>query len=296
MRLLLRVPRALNPRTVTPRSALTPPALASHSRTYASKQPPIDPSAVASAAAALNPRWLSDLKARIGKCITFGLHQEQVTEAGAICAVLGQEWRELVAGAEGYLTDPGRRGLWGHAVVWGDQDSMGHVNNVTYNRYAESARINWASNYAKHLDPTHASHWANLWTPSGQGLILKSITTDFKFPLTYPDRITVLHKLRAQPKPHSSAFTLSCIVLSEKHQRLAARCEEVIVLYDYVKGRKSGMPDFMLSAFETTWDLQEKRREEVLERVRGLTERVRELERGSWDREGAVEDMGSAKG
>jgi len=57
----------------------------------------------------------------------------------------------------------------------------GHVNNVTYVRYAESGRINWAQNYANFIDPKHKREWSELWTPSGEGLILRSIKTDFKF-------------------------------------------------------------------------------------------------------------------
>ena len=57
----------------------------------------------------------------------------------------------------------------------------GHVNNVTYNRYAESARINWAQKYAVRIDPAHRQEWSGLWTSKGDGLILRSIRTDFKF-------------------------------------------------------------------------------------------------------------------
>lgn len=60
-------------------------------------------------------------------------------------------------------------------------DEVGHVNNVTYNRYAESARVNWAQKYATHIDPKHRSTWSELWTPTGVGMILRSIRTDFKF-------------------------------------------------------------------------------------------------------------------
>lgn len=55
------------------------------------------------------------------------------------------------------------------------------MNNVTYTRYAESARINWAWNYAVHIDPEHKKEWSELWTPKGDGLILRSIRTDYKF-------------------------------------------------------------------------------------------------------------------
>jgi hypothetical protein len=48
-------------------------------------------------------RWLSDLKARLGKCIIFGLPTEQIEQAARIAKILGEEWRGLVAGREGYV-------------------------------------------------------------------------------------------------------------------------------------------------------------------------------------------------
>lgn len=68
----------------------------------------------------MSPRWLSDLKSRIGRCITFGLSAPQQQEAGRICEVLARDWRELVAGSEGFLTAKGFRGLWRQHVVWGE--------------------------------------------------------------------------------------------------------------------------------------------------------------------------------
>jgi len=60
-------------------------------------------------------------------------------------------------------------------------DLKGHVNNVTYNRYAESGRIAWVQKYARSIDPEHRSAWENLGTPKGEiGMILRKITTEFK--------------------------------------------------------------------------------------------------------------------
>lgn len=56
-----------------------------------------------------------------------------------------------------------------------------HVNNVTYIRYAESSRVNWATNFAVNVDPAHRREWAELMTPKSVGLIMKSIKADFKF-------------------------------------------------------------------------------------------------------------------
>lgn len=70
--------------------------------------------------ASLSPRWLSDLKTRIGKCIQFGISNEQTKEAGAILQEMGDNWRDLMAGSEGFLTGKGRWGLYRHQVVWGE--------------------------------------------------------------------------------------------------------------------------------------------------------------------------------
>lgn len=76
------------------------------------------------AATQLSPRWLSDLKQRIGKCLTFGLTPAQTAVAGGILAEVARDWRELLAGSEGYLTSPDRRGLHRWPVAWGELDSM----------------------------------------------------------------------------------------------------------------------------------------------------------------------------
>ncbi len=62
---------------------------------------------------------------------------------------------------------------------------QGHVNNVTYARYAESARVNWINYIAVHVDPAHRHEWAELMTPRSVGLIMRSLKTDFKF-VRYP--------------------------------------------------------------------------------------------------------------
>jgi hypothetical protein len=49
-----------------------------------------------------------------------------------------------------------------------------------YNRYAESARVNWTLNFAAN-DPQHKAEWMELMTPKSVGLILRSIKTDYKF-------------------------------------------------------------------------------------------------------------------
>lgn len=168
------------------------------------------------------------------------------------------------------------------------------MNNVTYVRYAESARINWAQNFANHIDPKHKKEWSELWTPKGDGLILRSMKTDYKFPMAWPDRISVYHKLRAAPTATTDSFILDVLILSERYQRPAARCVEDIVVYDYRRGVKSLLRNFMVEKLGETFELQEQSRIRNERRVRDLLQRVQRLEKQVWDRPDAVEDMGSA--
>ena len=93
----------------------------------------------------------------------------------------------------------------------------------------------------------------------------------------------------------TDSFVLDVLILSELHQRPAARCVEDIVVYDYQKGKKIPLQPFMADAFRETWRLQEEAKKRNSERVNGLLDRVRTLEKDTWDRADAVEDLGSAK-
>jgi hypothetical protein len=104
----------------------------------------------------------------------------------------------------------------------------------------------------------------------------------------------VLHKLRDKPTPNTDHFVLDVLILSEAHRRAAARCVEDIVVYDYKQSKKSPLMPFMVDKFQETFELQEQAKESNDNRVRRLLGRVRELEKSSWDRPGAVEDFGSA--
>ncbi|KAK3995595.1 thioesterase-like superfamily-domain-containing protein [Cladorrhinum sp. PSN332] len=241
-------------------------------------------------------RWIGDLRDRIGKCIIFGCNNQQVSRAAVVLRALALEWKDLLAGSDGYLTG-GRRGLDGREIAWGEMDSFGHVNNVNYYRYAESARVNWITNFSVHVDPKHRQQWAELMSPKSTGLIMRSLKADFKFPMVYPDKISVYHKLRAQPAAEPVApsnFMLDCIVLSHQHKRVSAKLEEDIVVYDYKAARKTSMPDFMLELFNETWEMQEAEETRARTRIWELINAVEKLEKETWDREDAVEDMGSA--
>ncbi|KAJ5281172.1 hypothetical protein N7478_006544 [Penicillium angulare] len=76
----------------------------------------------------IDPRWLTMMKRRIGKCMMFGLRSNQVEEGGKVLQQLAKDWRGLIAGSEGFLIDERRRGLYQHNVVWGEQGTTPRID------------------------------------------------------------------------------------------------------------------------------------------------------------------------
>lgn len=111
--------------------------------------------------------------------------------------------------------------------------------------------------------------------------------------MRWPDSISVFHKLAHLPSPTDSHFILDVMILSELHQRPAARCVEDIVVYDYKIGRKVEIRAFMMKAFGQAWKEQESAKKKAEERIRDVEEIVSGIEAGTWNTVGAVEDMGS---
>jgi acyl-CoA thioester hydrolase len=110
-------------------------------------------------------------------------------------------------------------------VAWGEMDAMRHVNNIIYFRYMETARFA----YFERLDWVQQS---DAWI----GPILGSIRCRFRFPLTYPDRVHVGTKVT---RIEADRFTMRHLLISERHQRVAAEGEGVIVVFDYGRNRKA---------------------------------------------------------
>lgn len=106
--------------------------------------------------------------------------------------------------------------------------------------------------------------------------------------------MSVYHKLRFPPSASDSSLILDCIILSHKHRRIAARTEEDIVVYDYKAAQKTAVPPFVQEVFQNTFRSQEEETSRSRTRIWQLIKEVEELEKETWDREDAVEDLGAA--
>ena len=110
--------------------------------------------------------------------------------------------------------------------------------------------------------------------------------------MTWPDRVSVYHKLSTAPQSTDDSFILDVMILSEVRQRPAARCLEDVVTYDYRQGKKTALPRFMLNAFQSTFAQQEEAKADAGRKISDLLLRVRALEKDTWDRPDAKEDLG----
>jgi acyl-CoA thioester hydrolase len=115
-------------------------------------------------------------------------------------------------------------------VQWGDQDAFGHVNNVVYFRWFESARIEYF----------RQAGLAHLMSNQGVGPILASIKCDFKRQLNYPDTLQVTAGIDSIGR---TSLKMSHTIYSQAHGAIAALGDSVIVMFDYANQRPVLVPD-----------------------------------------------------
>jgi acyl-CoA thioester hydrolase len=120
-------------------------------------------------------------------------------------------------------------------IAWGEMDALGHVNNVVFFRYIESARVAFIRALGW-KDPRAGSGHLGL---GGVGFILQSVQLRFRRPLEYPDTLKVTSRLVSV---EADRFTLAHEIISGALGDVAALGEGTVVTYDYAKGEKTEMP------------------------------------------------------
>lgn len=111
-------------------------------------------------------------------------------------------------------------------VAWGDMDAFGHVNNVMYYRYMESARI-------EYFDRLNIfSYSVNTVVASSQCQYLK--------PVFYPDTLYIGAKV---VELRNSAFRMEYCLLSKSQNAVVALGEAVVVCVDQIEMKKTAIPE-----------------------------------------------------
>ena len=114
-------------------------------------------------------------------------------------------------------------------IAWGQMDAFRHLNNTTYFRFFESGRIA----YFERLD------FMQYMEETGVGPILASTNCRFRIPLTYPDTVSIGTRVSTIEEDR---FTMDYVVVSHKHQKVAADGTGLIVCFNYKLNKKVPIP------------------------------------------------------
>jgi len=115
-------------------------------------------------------------------------------------------------------------------VAWGEMDAFQHVNNIVYFRYFESARIAYFQKI----------NLLDIMNRTGIGPILASTSCRFRTPLNYPDKVLVGAKVT---NIEEDRVIMNYLVVSTKHQKIAAEGDGVIVAFNYKENKKAVVPE-----------------------------------------------------
>lgn len=125
-------------------------------------------------------------------------------------------------------------------VLWGNQDAFGHVNNVVYFRWFESARIE----YWNHVGIDDLVEHEKI------GPILAAINCNYRRQLNFPDTV---HIGASVTRLGRTSVIMAHRVYSAAQQEVVADGESTIVLFDYNTHRPHRIPDHLrehIEAFE----------------------------------------------
>lgn len=124
-------------------------------------------------------------------------------------------------------------------VQWGDQDAFGHVNNVVFFRWFESARIDLLNKLSS----------AVTMSGSGLGPILASIKCDYRKQLRFPDVVDVGSRVTRIGR---SSVDIGHAIVSRQQGQIVAEGISVIVVFDYAAARVTRIPEDLRLQFETS--------------------------------------------
>ncbi|GJE99277.1 acyl-CoA thioesterase [Phanerochaete sordida] len=166
--------------------------------------------------------------------------------------------------------------FWEQHIVWGDHDSFQHVNNVRYLRFFESGRIKWMMSLGREIGGAEKAE--AMMKGRGVSLILKSVSINYKRPVTYPDTLLIAHRPHAGPMgsaahtetgprdtqvdPGRAArrlarthFHCMAVAWSYKQRRIVTESDSVLVWYDYDKLAKCSPGEEVLQVLERRMNL-----------------------------------------
>lgn len=134
-------------------------------------------------------------------------------------------------------TRPDFRFWWPVSVRWGDMDAMGHVNNIIYFQYLESARVGYFEAIVG---------WNSRRGNGGrQGPVVVSQTFNYRRQVHYPAELEVGVRCR---EIRGRSFLLEYGVFRQGTDELVGDGSSVAVWLDYEANKAVEIPPFLRQA------------------------------------------------
>ncbi|GHJ85966.1 hypothetical protein NliqN6_2368 [Naganishia liquefaciens] len=124
-------------------------------------------------------------------------------------------------------------------VAWGEQDQFRHVNNVSFARYFETARVRVMQAFEPYMT---SKTFRQFMDGTGMGLVVKSVSIEYRRPVTFPDSLVIMSKL-IDIDERKASFGLKQEAYSLNQNTVVARCTSVQVMYDFQNLQKGIMTD-----------------------------------------------------
>ncbi len=129
-----------------------------------------------------------------------------------------------------------------HSIIklrldWSELDSFQHINNVSFFKYIQSARVNFWEVFG--INKTHRE--------SNIGPMLASAKCDFITPLFFPGEIEIITTIKFIK---NSSFGFVHEIFNEKKE-IVAIAEDVMVLYDFNNNKSVALGADLRQAMES---------------------------------------------
>ncbi|TGL59142.1 acyl-CoA thioesterase [Leptospira ognonensis] len=126
-------------------------------------------------------------------------------------------------------------------VAWGEMDAFGHVNNVTYVRYFESARADYFS--AETL-------WDSPLKPVRFGPVLVHLDMDYRKQVVFPATLEITLEVDSIS---SRGFSVICSMWNEKDDCVATATAG-LVWFDFEMGKPAQIPEIFKTKFGSQYN------------------------------------------
>ena len=116
-------------------------------------------------------------------------------------------------------------------IRWGDMDAMGHLNNTSYFRYLETARIDWMHSIDRQP------------SPEGHGMVIVNAFCNFYRQLEYPG--TVLLKMYVSDPGRTTFESWATMARTDAPDVICAAGGATTIWVDVAKQKALPLPDWL---------------------------------------------------